>query len=129
MEYTERLHSRLETQGPQPLEALLAAFPEFNEDACRIEAFRLLLRLDARVRLLDDGRWALAATTQTPEERIADAARDYLAQVPGPGATLNTVVNHVCGQTGFGDALVRSVILQTFETRGVRVFRKPREAH
>lgn len=129
MEYTERLLNRLEAQGPQPLDALLAAFPEFSEDACRAEAFRLLLRLETRVRLLDDGRWALVAPTQTPEDRIVDAVRSYLAQVPGPGATLNTVVNHVCEQTGFEHALVRSVIRQTFDCRGALVFKKHREAH
>jgi hypothetical protein len=124
MEYTERLLGRLETQGPQLLEGLLTAFPEFSEDACRGEACRLLLRLDTRVRLLDDGRWALAATAQTPEDRIASAACGYLAQVPGPVATLNSVVSHVCGQTGFEQTLVRSMVLQNFDHKGPLVFKK-----
>lgn len=124
MEYAERLLNRLRVQGPQSLEALLAAFPEFGEDACRVEALRLLLRLDTRVRLLDDGRWALATATQTPEERIVSATRSYLAQIPGQGATLNGLVNHVCGQTGFEPALVRSVILQHFDHRGPLILKK-----
>lgn len=127
MEIADRLLKRLGTLGPQPQEALLAAFPEFDEDPCRIEAVRLVLRLNTRVRLLDDGRWALATAAQTPEDRIANAAWSYLVQVPGSGATLNTVVNHVCGQTGFEDALVRSVIRQTFDCRGALVFKKAQE--
>ena len=127
MEVTDRLLKRLETQGPQSLEALVTAFPEFSEDACRVEALHLLLRLDTRIRRLGDGRWALMPTALTPDQRVADATRGYLAQLPGAGARLDAVVNIVCEQTGFRRDFVRSVVLQHFDHHGQLVFKKPKE--
>jgi hypothetical protein len=129
MAITDRLLKRLETQGPQSLEALLGAFPEASEDPCQAEALHLLLRLEKRIRRQDDGRWALAAVAQTPEQRVTSSARDYLTQLPGAGAMLDSVVNQVCEQTGFERAFVRSAIRQNFDCRGARVFKQPKGGH
>jgi len=125
---TDHILHTLARHGPMNFSQLLAAVPELVAESHAAEMLRLLLRLDRRLRLLDDGRWTLASTPQTPEQRIVSSAQSYLDAIPGEGALLKSVVEHVAGETGFADALVRSAILRSFENNGTVVRNKRKGA-
>jgi len=109
------------------LSQLLSTLPELAADLDGAEVLRLLLRLDRRVRPLPENRWTLVSTVQTPEQRIVAAALVYLGNIPGGGALVASVVNHVAGETGYDEPTVRSIILHRFVNNGKVVRNKLKE--
>ena len=105
------------SEGQTPAQ-ILATLPELMDDPHGADVLRLLLRLDRRLRLLDDGCWTLAAAPQTPEQRIVASALTYLNRIPGGGALLDSVVTYVVGETNYDRAAVRSVTLRRFVNTG-----------
>lgn len=53
-----------------------------------------------------------------PESAVTDEATRYLRRIPGEGALLDNLVEHVVLKTGYDAATVRSVILRTFNSNG-----------
>lgn len=114
--FSEHLEESLARSGPKTLEEIMRENPELWEESFGADTLLLLLRLDPRLRLLADGRWSIAMKEQTSRQRIMTATQDYLQQIPGNGARIKAVVDHVTADTGYDEALVRSVIVECFET-------------
>jgi len=110
----ERTLRYLSASGPQSIPQLLSVLPELAATSQAEQSLRLLLRLDRRVKLLDHGRWGLAITAHTPEQRIILSTQSYLSSIPGGGAALNSTIEHVMEDTGYDRAVVQSVISQRF---------------
>ena len=111
-------------KGPKTVDELLAALPELTQTAYGIEILRLLLRLDKSVRLLDNGRYILKQSAQAPADRIVSEAQAFMALIPGSGATLNSVIDHVVKQTSYPPDQVRAVLVQRFVTHGNLIAKK-----
>ncbi len=124
MSVMSRILHQLSNDGPMPLSELLLMVPELAAEPYGVDLLCLLMRLDRRQCLLSDGRWTLASAPQTPEQRIVSSAQSYLDAIPGGGALLNSVVEHVANETGFAPALVRPVILQSFVNNGTVIRNK-----
>jgi len=105
---------------------LLNEIPELATQPHGAEQLRLLLRLDRRFQITDDGRWILAASTQTVDQRIIMIVLHYLDQIPGGGALLNSVAEYVANETGFSHQLIKPIILGNFENNG-RLVRNKRK--
>lgn len=118
--YDGILH-QLDEGEAQTLTQILASLPELADDPHGADVLRLLLRLDRRLRPLGDGRWTLAFTPQTPDQRIVASAKAYLDSLPSSGALLDTVVTRVVGETSYDQATVRSTVQRHFVTKGVLV--------
>lgn len=118
---------RLKTEGTLTISQLLATLPELAADSNSADILRLLLRLDRRLRLLDDGRWTLAATSETPEQRILAGAKAYLDTLPSSGALVTSVVTHLVRETNYDQATIDSAIRRGFVVRGKVVLNKPKE--
>lgn len=119
---------RLATDGPLESSQLLTALPEVAAEPHGADVLHLLLRLDRRLRPLSDGRWTLAITAQTPEQRVVASAQVYLNSIPGGGALVKSVVTRVTDQTGYDQATVRSIILRRFVNNGQVVRNRLKEA-
>jgi hypothetical protein len=115
--YDGILHQLNEGEA-QTLAQILASLPELAAEPHGPDVLRLLLRLDRRLRPLDDGRWTLATTPQTPEQRIVASAKAYLDSLPGGGALLDSVVTRVVSETNYALDTVRSVVLRYFVNNG-----------
>ena len=118
MTICERILHRLAKSEGQTLAQILASLPELMADPHGADVLRLLLRLDRRLRSLDDGRWTLVIAPQTSEQRIVASAQAYLNRIPGGGALLDSVVTYVVGETNYDQADVRSVTLRRFVNNG-----------
>ena len=124
----DRVLHQLAAGEVRTLSQLLAALPELAADPHGADVLRLLLRLDRRLRPLDDGRWTLATAPQTPEQRIVASAQAYLNQIPAGGALLDSVVTYVVGETNYDQATVSGTILRRFVSRGKVVRNQLKEA-
>jgi len=124
---SDRILHQLANGEMQTLPELLATIPELAAEPNGGEVLRLLLRVDRRVRPLPDGRWTLAAAAQTPELRIVTSAQAYFNRMPGSGAMLNTVVDHVVRETNYNPARVRAVITNRFVNNSKTVLNKLKE--
>lgn len=118
--YDSILH-KLDEGEIQTSTQILASLPELADNPHGADVLRLLLRLDRRLRPLDDGHWTLAFTPQTPDQRIVASAKTYLDSLPGSGALLNSVVTHVIGETSYDQATVRLTVQRHFVTKGILV--------
>jgi hypothetical protein len=96
------------------LEQMLENMPELAATLYDRDVLRLLLRLDRRLQVSSDGKWSLVLTALTPERRIIASAQAFLTKIPGGGARLSSVVEHVAADTHFDRDLIRSVISQHF---------------
>ncbi len=67
---------------------------------------------------MSDNRWTIAQTNATPEQRIITTTQSYLSNIPGEGALLNSVVEHVIENTEYDRALILSVISRSFVNNG-----------
>jgi len=118
---------RFKTEGALTISQLLTTLPELAADSNGADILRLLLRLDCRLCLLADGRWTLAAVSETPERRILASAKAYLDALPSSGAMLTSVVAHIVRETDYDQATVDSAIRQSFVVRGRVVLNRPKE--
>lgn len=121
---TEHLRLNLARNGPKSLAEILQDHPELAGQAHTADVVLLLLRLDLHFRLLDDGRWAIAATPQNATQRIVAVAQAYLTQFPGTGALINTVVDFVAKETGYSPEMVRSALVASFVNNGQALLNK-----
>ncbi len=110
--------NQLDEGEAQTLVQILASLPDLADDPHGADVLRLLLRLDRRLRPLDDGRWTLVATRQTPDQRIVASAKAYLDSLPGGGALLDSVLTRVVSETNYALDTVRSVVLRYFVNNG-----------
>ncbi len=113
--------NQLDEGEAKTLPQILALLPDLADDPHGTDVLRLLLRLDRRLRPLDDGRWTLVATLQTPDQRIVASAKAYLDSLPSSGALLDTVVARVVDETSYDQATVRSTVQRHFVTKGILV--------
>ena len=100
--------------------------PELATQSHGADQLRLLLRLDRRFRSIEDGRWILATSVQTSDQRVITTVQHYLDQIPGGGALLNSVAEYVANETGFSHQLIKPIILGNFENNG-RLVRNKRK--
>ena len=106
---------------------LLSRLPEVAANQQGIEVLRLLLRLDRRVYITEDGKWALVETERTPEQRIVAATKHFLNSAPGGVGMLNTVVAHIANITAYDTMLVSSIVQRHFRIQGKIVFNQHKE--
>ena len=118
MPIIERVLQNLSTNEPQSIPQILSALPELANTAQAEQVLCLLLRLDRRVRLMADGRWSTALTSNTPEQRVITTAQSYLSTIPSGGALLTSIVEHVAKNTDYEPAVVSSIILRRFVNNG-----------
>ncbi len=123
MDVNDKIANQLQ-KGAKTADELLAVLPELAHSPQGADVLRLLLRLDKNVRLLDNGRYTLTPSAQTPADRIVSEAQAFMAPIPGSGATLNSVIDHVVKQTGYAPEQVRAVLIQRFMTRGDLIAKK-----
>jgi hypothetical protein len=124
----DRILRQLADGELRTLPQLLAEIPELAADPQGAEALRLLLRLDRRLRLLDNEHWTLATGPQTPQQRIVTSAQAYLDRIPAGGALVGSIVSHVTQETNYDRTRVRSVILSCFVNNGQVVRNKLKES-
>ena len=117
MNITTQLTQQLSEGEKRSLTELVSAIPELTPPQ-GLEVLHLLLRLDRQFRRLDDGRWTLATAPLTPEQRVVVSAQAYLNRIPGGGALLDSLLNHVIDETGYDRDWVRSIIVRRFVSAG-----------
>ena len=114
----DHILDRLSARGIMSLDEIVSDLPELAVNPDAIEIARLLLRLDRRVHPMSGGRWALAMTVQSSEQRIVASASAYLDGIPGSGALVASVVGHVAGETNYDESVIRSTVLRLFVNNG-----------
>lgn len=126
MKISSHIRTSLSDGEAKSFAQLLNEIPELATQSHGADQLRLLLRLDRRFRSIEDGRWILATSVQTSDQRVITTVQHYLDQIPGGGALLNSVAEYVANETGFSHQLIKPIILGNFENNG-RLVRNKRK--
>lgn len=123
---SNQLQRFLANSGPKTVPEILRDHPELNTTPDAGSVLYLLLRLNRRFRVLDNGRWAAAVSPQTEADRIVAVTQAFLDQFPSSGLLLKTVVDYVTAQTGYSSEKIRSVVVGSFDSNGMVVINRPK---
>ncbi|HBY97767.1 MAG TPA: hypothetical protein DEP84_28135 [Chloroflexi bacterium] len=128
MSVTEDILRILSVGQARSTSDILARLPALASLAEGEDVLRLLLRLNRRVSPLPDDRWVLAASDQTPEQRIVAATLAYFRSQGRPGEHIGSLAKAMAAETGYPEVQVRSVILARFrDNAGIMIFNQLKE--